>query len=945
MAVVRKPRQVDVVIAGARPFGEEELDDRPVTGAAVRRCDRAAERRPARRPRERIGACVDEHPRHGCQSVRRAPGPIGADATRRLHATRSNRYGGRAASRDSDRVAVRQRRDRRCRAATRLRSCSPRSLVCRQACALRGRGGRLRSPRRTRRPCRRARPCALSRLPRDYRGSLQSVVSIRDSLEPDVSQRQDAAGRDARADLVARAAAPLRAVGAVRVAADRGPRSRGESTSRCSRRPTRSRRARLVGTCTDRVLGGSGARREGLGGAAHLGGVRAGRRVRPDPQQLRLPAADATAASSTRRSSRRSTASRRSGSCRSSRSTTTSATTWRSATPTGTRRLDYVATIHHGIDMDEFELGRRRRRLPPVLRRIHPDKGTAEAIDVAERAGMPLMIAGIVQDRDYFERFVEPRLDGERVSYVGPGRRRPPRRPCSAARARSCTSINFDEPFGFSVVEAMACGTPVIAQPRGSMPEIVRDGENGFLVDTLDEAVARRAMLRRRSTAPPCARRSSSRFDVEPDGRRLPRAVLRVVAHHRGRARERCADPRCAGSFRLGVNYWPARTAMGWWSSFDPAEVATDFARIAARRSRLGAGVPDLGGLPAGPGPTSIAAMLDRLVTVADLAGRARACARAHALHRSHERRELDSGVGARRVGRRRSLPRHRPAARSSKPDCATGTPTRWSPTRRRSSRRRRPPPSPATRRSGRGISATRTRTACVPPSTIVGASVARANRRPRSAAPTPRRSSRSGLHMEDLEEDRRLGPREAADVCDFLSMHGYPIYAAWADRSDRRATASVPRPHRPAGSATGATCCSREFGLPTYRRGDRSDARRALLVDEDAAAAYTASALAALRAAGCLGAMLWCYSDYDPARLGEPAARSRSARALVRALASRRLAESRRSPRSRRSSEPTRCEPGLRRRVDRHRSRRVSARPRRAAAAPLPPVSRPASE
>ena len=65
--------------------------------------------------------------------------------------------------------------------------------------------------------------------------------------------------------------------------------------------------------------------------------------------------------------------------------------------------------------------------------RIHPDKGTAEAIDVAERVGMPLLIAGIIQDRDYFERFVEPRLDGARVTYVGPGRARTP---CRGARRR-----------------------------------------------------------------------------------------------------------------------------------------------------------------------------------------------------------------------------------------------------------------------------------------------------------------------------------------------------------------------------------------------------------------------------------------------------------------------------------------------------------------------------
>ena len=152
-------------------------------------------------------------------------------------------------------------------------------------------------------------------------------------------------------------------------------------------------------------------------------------------------------------------------------------------------RLDYAATIHHGIDMREFELGAGEGGYLLFFGRIHPDKGTVEAIDVAERAGVPLIIAGIVQDRDYFERLVAPRVDGERVRYVGPVG--PKLRGGLLGGALALLHlVNFDEPFGFSVVEAMACGTPVIAAARGSMPEIVRHGENGFLVASRDEAVA-----------------------------------------------------------------------------------------------------------------------------------------------------------------------------------------------------------------------------------------------------------------------------------------------------------------------------------------------------------------------------------------------------------------------------------------------------------------------
>jgi len=194
-------------------------------------------------------------------------------------------------------------------------------------------------------------------------------------------------------------------------------------------------------------------------------------------------------------------------------------------------RLDYVATIHHGIDLREFRLERESGDYLLFFGRIHPDKGTVEAIDVAERVGMPLVIAGILQDHEYFERLVEPRVDGERVSYIGPVG--PERRSGVLGGARALLHlVNFDEPFGFSVVEAMACGTPVIARRRGSMGEIVRHDVNGFFVDTLEEAVA---AVDAASTLDRAAVRASvkGRFDVDrmvDDYIALYRQVLRL--HH-----------------------------------------------------------------------------------------------------------------------------------------------------------------------------------------------------------------------------------------------------------------------------------------------------------------------------------------------------------------------------------------------------------------------------
>jgi len=150
--------------------------------------------------------------------------------------------------------------------------------------------------------------------------------------------------------------------------------------------------------------------------------------------------------------------------------------------------LRYAATIPHGIDMASFELGSGGGPLV-FLGRIHRDKGTATAIEVAKRAGVPLVIAGIIQDAEYFESEVEPHLDGEKVSYIGPVD--PAGRQHLLGGARALLHlIDFEEPFGLSVVEAMACGTPVIAHARGSMGEIVQDGINGFLVADIDESLA-----------------------------------------------------------------------------------------------------------------------------------------------------------------------------------------------------------------------------------------------------------------------------------------------------------------------------------------------------------------------------------------------------------------------------------------------------------------------
>jgi glycosyltransferase involved in cell wall biosynthesis len=149
--------------------------------------------------------------------------------------------------------------------------------------------------------------------------------------------------------------------------------------------------------------------------------------------------------------------------------------------------LDYVATIHHGIDIERFTFRPQPGEYLLFFGRIHNDKGAREAIDIAEATGLPLILAGIVQDEQYHRRYVEPRIDGERIRYVGSAG--PDLRDELLGGARALLHpIQFEEPFGLSVVESLACGTPVVAFARGSMPELLTQGRTGFLVENSEEA-------------------------------------------------------------------------------------------------------------------------------------------------------------------------------------------------------------------------------------------------------------------------------------------------------------------------------------------------------------------------------------------------------------------------------------------------------------------------
>lgn len=192
--------------------------------------------------------------------------------------------------------------------------------------------------------------------------------------------------------------------------------------------------------------------------------------------------------------------------------------------------LRYADTIHHGLALDEFPFDPIGSEDLLFFGRIHPDKGAAEAIEVARRVDRRLVMAGIVQDQSYYEQRVAPALDGERVVHLGPVGGEQRTRTLGAARAL-LHLVNFDEPFGLSVIEALACGTPVIARNRGSMPELIEHGVTGFLVDSVEQAVEAVGRIEQLDRAA-CRAAVAARFTVEHMAERYL-ALYRRVIHAR----------------------------------------------------------------------------------------------------------------------------------------------------------------------------------------------------------------------------------------------------------------------------------------------------------------------------------------------------------------------------------------------------------------------------
>jgi glycosyltransferase involved in cell wall biosynthesis len=209
--------------------------------------------------------------------------------------------------------------------------------------------------------------------------------------------------------------------------------------------------------------------------------------------------------------------------------------------------LSYLATTYNGIDPRAFTYRATPGEYLVFLGRFHPEKGTHLAIEIAKRAGVRLKIAAIPQDEAYFREMVAPHIDGDRVQFLGAVEREARDELLGNALALVHMTTR-PERFGLTLIEAMACGTPVLGAKMGSVPEIVVDGITGYVCDDVDEAVAKvphLATLDRRA----CRERVEREFTIE-------RMVDRYVDAYATAVKQKLPAPPSAEQLRWRKHDW-----------------------------------------------------------------------------------------------------------------------------------------------------------------------------------------------------------------------------------------------------------------------------------------------------------------------------------------------------------------------------------------------------
>lgn len=191
--------------------------------------------------------------------------------------------------------------------------------------------------------------------------------------------------------------------------------------------------------------------------------------------------------------------------------------------------LNYVATIYNGVDLKELTYVDKSGDYLAFLGRTTPEKGLKEAIDFAISTKTKLKIAAKIEplSQEYFDS-LKPLIDGKLIEYVGEIDTKERNDFLGGAKAL-CAFINWDEPFGLFMVEAMACGVPVIAFNKGSVPEIIQDGKTGFIVNNLDEAIRawkRIEQINRRD----CRQLVETRFTIEKMVENYERVFEQIIS-------------------------------------------------------------------------------------------------------------------------------------------------------------------------------------------------------------------------------------------------------------------------------------------------------------------------------------------------------------------------------------------------------------------------------
>jgi glycosyltransferase involved in cell wall biosynthesis len=212
---------------------------------------------------------------------------------------------------------------------------------------------------------------------------------------------------------------------------------------------------------------------------------------------------------------------------------------------------NWLGTVHHGLPLDLYSCAEPKGEYLAFLGRISPEKGLDRAIEIATRAGMKLRVAAKIDaaDREYFQAIIRPLLDNPLVECIGEINDQGKQEFLGNAYALMF-SIDWPEPFGLVLIEAMACGTPVVAFGRGSVPELIEDGVTGFIVDNVEQAVAALPKIRRLDRSR-CRQVFEQRFSVT----RMTDEYLKV--YQRAIEDQRAAD----ADMRGAISNFVARTS------------------------------------------------------------------------------------------------------------------------------------------------------------------------------------------------------------------------------------------------------------------------------------------------------------------------------------------------------------------------------------------------